>query len=57
MSKLQVGDRVKHDFSLDHGTIKQVRKDPGGYNYFVEWDFPDRADQNDWYKSEVLVLL
>lgn len=53
----QINDRVKHDFSNDRGVITKIRKDPSGYNYFVEWDYPDRKDQNDWYRAEVLELI
>jgi len=55
MSKLQAGDRVKHDFSNDRGVIESTRKDPQGYNYLVSWDYPDNGrPKRDWYKAEVL---
>ncbi len=55
MSKLQAGDRVKHNFSSDRGVIEATRRDPQGYNYLVRWDYPDNGrNVRDWYRSEVM---
>lgn len=54
-SRLMPGARVRHNFSRDTGKVVDVRKDPLGYDYCVEWDYPDRLDHaKDWYQRNVL---
>lgn len=53
MQHFQIGDVVRHDFSLSQGTITEIRADT--YAYFVRWD--DQPERNDWYKPEVLLLV
>ena len=51
-NKMKIGTKVKHSFSQHYtGTIKRIRKDSDGYNYYVEWD---NSDRDDWYKLESL---
>lgn len=47
----KVKDKVKHDFSGEIGTVLDVRRDPRGYDYYVEWD---KTGEKDWYKIKVL---
>ena len=55
MSKYYViGAKVRHDFSKTIGTIKNIEKRQGGYNYYIEWEEKNFAD---WYQKKVLELL
>lgn len=54
LPKLALEQRVMHDFSNATGTIKGVRSDPNGYDYYVKWDTNNRRD---WYRSDVLLAV
>jgi hypothetical protein len=47
--RFKKGDKVKHSYAGELGKILEIRTDPQGYNYYVE--FPTRTD---WFKEDVL---
>jgi hypothetical protein len=51
--KYSIGEVVRHDFSLEEGTITNIRDDE--YSVYVEWN--TSTSRNDWYKPDVLVLV
>lgn len=53
MSKLVVGDRVRHDFTPVNGTIDAIMPGRSTYRYLVTWD----DGKFDWYQRKVLIKL
>ena len=51
MKKYQIGDVVRHDFSMNHGTVTEIREHEK-YTTYVRWD--NTPEKNDWYNPEVL---
>lgn len=49
----RTGEVVRHDFSLEEGTITNIRD--GEYSVYVEWN--TSTHRNDWYKPDVLLLV
>jgi hypothetical protein len=52
MKTAHLGQKVRHNFSKEVGEITQLRQDPKGYCFYVEWD--DEPERNDWYKLKAL---
>lgn len=54
---IKVGDKVRHDFSRELGTVKaiqDVNEDTSGYDYLVEWVLQNGETRQDWMKRVVL---
>ncbi len=51
---IHVGDYVEHNFSKIKGIVKDIRKDPYGYDYRISWISPDYKGIDEWYQEDVL---
>jgi hypothetical protein len=52
-NKYSIGEVVRHDFSLEEGTITNIRDDK--YSIYVTWNHS--TERNDWYAPDTLILV